>query len=328
MASTITDRVNALLASGRAVDAAKLLIAAADSGEADALAELAHWRIAGDIIRRDLTAARMLFERAGDAGRDDAALLHAYFLASGTGGPDDWAAALAKLKALAPRLPAAQAQLELVEAMDLKEDGCPTKLAAERPLSSSPHIVCFSGLLTPPECRYIRDIGEPALQPSVVVDPATRRLVPNPIRTSEGTAFGVFGEDLVVNAVNRRIAAASGTTLAQGEPLQLLRYRGGQEYRPHMDALPAESNQRILTMLVYLSSDYDGGETHFPRTGLSYRGQEGDALLFRNVTENGRADPMALHAGLPVTRGTKLIATRWIRLERFTYPPPQPLLDR
>ena len=321
-----TDRVNALLAAGRAADAAKLLMAAADGGEADALAELAHWRIAGDIIRRDLAAARILLERAGAAGRDDAALLHAYFLAGGTGGPDGWAAALAKLKALAPRLPAAKAQLELLNVMDLKEDGCPIKRPTEEPLSSSPYVACFSGLLTPAECRYIRDIGEPALQPSVVVDPTTRRLVPNPIRTSEGTAFGVFAEDLVVNAINRRIAAASTTTIAQGEPLQLLRYRGGQEYRPHMDALPAEQNQRILTMLVYLSDDYEGGETHFPRTGLSYRGKAGDALLFRNVTADGRADPMALHAGLPVTRGTKLIATRWIRRERFTYPPPQPLL--
>ncbi|HEU0134522.1 MAG TPA: 2OG-Fe(II) oxygenase, partial [Allosphingosinicella sp.] len=98
-------------------------------------------------------------------------------------------------------------------------------------------------------------------------------------------------------------------------------------YKPHMDALPAEPNQRILTALLYLSEDYEGGETSFPRTGLSYRGAAGDALIFSNVGADGRADPLALHAGLPVTRGTKYLASRWIRAARFTYPPPQPLLN-
>lgn len=41
---------------------------------------------------------------------------------------------------------------------------------------------------------------------------------------------------------------------------------------------------------------------------------------------DGRADPMAFHAGAPVTKGMKLIATRWIRKDDFTYPPPRPFL--
>jgi len=327
-ASPFLQQVHALVEARRLPDAASLLVGAATRGEADAMIELAHWRIAGDIVRRDLAAARSLLGRAAEAGSSDAALLHAQFLASGTGGADDWAAAVAIIEALARSVPAASAQLALIGEMALDHAGYPSLTAHAEPLNASPFVTTLAGLLTPAECRYIRDAGEPALQPSVVVDPATRRLIPHPIRTSDGTAFGVYAEDLVVNAINRRIAAASGTTIAQGEPLQLLRYRGGQEYRPHVDALPAEQNQRILTLLLYLSDDYEGGETHFPRIGLSFRGKTGDALLFQNVTADGRADPMSLHAGLPVTRGTKLIATRWIRRERFTYPPPQPLLDR
>ena len=34
-----------------------------------------------------------------------------------------------------------------------------------------------------------------------------------------------------------------------------------------------------------------------------------------------------LHAGLPVTRGVKYLASRWIRATPFHYPPPRPLLD-
>ena len=177
------------------------------------------------------------------------------------------------------------------------------------------------------ECAWLREAGEPALRPSLVADPGTGRMVPHPVRSSDAAMFGVFAEDLVVNALNRRIAALSGTRPDQGEPLQLLRYRPGGEYKPHMDALPAEPNQRILTVLVYLSDDYEGGETSFPNTGLSFRGRSGDALLFRNAGDDGRADPLALHAGLPVTSGVKYLASRWIRAGRFTYPPPKPLVE-
>ena len=66
-------------------------------------------------------------------------------------------------------------------------------------------------------------------------------------------------------------------------------------------------------MIVYLNEGYDGGETRFPETGLAVKGEPGDALLFRNASGDGAPDPRSRHEGAPVTRGTKLIATRWIR---------------
>jgi prolyl 4-hydroxylase len=123
-----------------------------------------------------------------------------------------------------------------------------------------------------------------------------------------------------VHAINQRIAAASGTQAAQGEPLQVLRYRPGGEYKPHFDAIPGFANQRILTMIVWLNEDYEGGETMFMKTGAKLRGRTGDALLFRNALPDGSRDPDAAHAGLPVTRGEKLIASRWIRARPFEMP--------
>ena len=320
-------RVEALLGERRFAEAASLLVRSAAAGETAARAALAHWRIAGNIVRRDLAAARDLLGQAGAAGDRDSALLHAYFLASGTGGADDWSGAVAGLRALAPNEPRARRQLRLLDAMALGADGYPSGPPEARPLSQAPYVVAGEAFLTEAECDYVAKAGEPTLQPSSVVDPATGRLIPHPVRTSDGTQFGVYAEDLVVNAINRRIAAFSGTALDQGEPLQLLRYRNGAQYRPHMDALTAEPNQRVLTLLIYLSGRYEGGETVFPRTGLSFRGQAGDALLFRNTRADGTADPLSLHAGLPVTRGVKYLATRWIRAARFTFPPPQPLLN-
>jgi prolyl 4-hydroxylase len=136
------------------------------------------------------------------------------------------------------------------------------------------------------------------------------------VRTSDAAAFPLAVENPAIHALNRRLATLSGTAVSQGEPLQVLRYRPGQEYRPHGDAFPpGVENQRILTVLVYLNSGYSGGETHFVVNGLSIKGDPGDALLFRNTLPDGNFDPRTKHAGLPVTSGTKFIASRWIRAQ-------------
>jgi prolyl 4-hydroxylase len=93
----------------------------------------------------------------------------------------------------------------------------------------------------------------------------------------------------------------------------VLSYQPGQEYKLHSDALPHDLNPRVLTLLVYLNSDYRGGETEFPRAGIRYRGRPGDALVFDSVTRDGVPDPAAWHAGLPVAAGRKLLLSKWIR---------------
>ena len=110
-----------------------------------------------------------------------------------------------------------------------------------------------------------------------------------------------------------RLAKASGTNVRQGEPLQVLRYLPGQEYRPHFDALGQAENQRILTFLVYLNDGYDGGGTRFMKSALTVNGRRGDALLYRNADDSGRPDPNSQHAGEPLKAGEKFIASRWIR---------------
>ena len=65
--------------------------------------------------------------------------------------------------------------------------------------------------------------------------------------------------------------------------------------------------------MVYLSEDFEGGETDFPELGFRYRGEKGDALLFWNVTPDGLPDAKTLHAGLAPTRGEKWLLSQWMR---------------
>jgi len=288
--------------------------------EADLLFQQAVSALAGTGRPRDLGEARNLFRRAGQAGRHDAAVIHANFTAAGVGAPADWQGGIALLRHLAERDRRCRTQYERIAAMALTDEGDPLSRPVGEAICEAPHITRFEALLTEAECDYLAEAARPMLEPSVVVDPATGRQVRDPVRTSDGIGFTWPLENPAVHALNRRIAAASGTDVDRGEPLQVLRYRPGDQYRTHFDAIPGFANQRVLTMLVWLNEGYEGGETFFPRPGLSLRGAKGDAILFRNAGADGRRDPDSAHSGRPVTAGEKLIASRWIRERRFELP--------
>jgi prolyl 4-hydroxylase len=288
--------------------------------DADALFARAAAALTGAGGRRDTAAARALFAEAATAGRRDAAVIFTNLVASGVGGPRDWGAAVKFLESLAPSGRRSQRELETVRAMRLTPAGDPAEMPRGERICERPEIVHFPGLFTAAECAYLIEAAGPMLQPSVVVDAKSGRQVPDPVRTSDGAGFTWPLETLPVHALNRRIAAASATAAEQGEPLQVLRYRPGDRYRAHLDAIPGFANQRVLTMLVWLNDGFEGGETHFPVPELSLRFPAGDAILFRNTLPDGRGDPAAVHAGLPVTSGEKLIASRWIRARAYDPP--------
>ena len=272
---------------------------------------------AAALLAGDATGARALFRRAGETGRIDAAVIHANFFASGFGGARDWQRGVELLRRLAPANRRSAEELRIIDAMALTEHGDPVAPPAGEVLSHSPHITRFRGLFTPSECAYLAAAAAPMLEPAVVIDNASGRQVLDPVRRADSVGFTAPLENLAVHALNRRLAAASATLVEQGEPLQVLRYRPGGEYRPHFDAIPGFANQRVMTMLVWLNEGYEGGETAFPTAGLKLRGLAGDAILFRNTGPDGRRDPASAHAGLPVSHGEKLIASRWIRERRY-----------
>lgn len=288
--------------------------------EADALFEAAAAKLRGDGGGRDLAGARELFRRAAGLGRVDAATIYANLLAAGVGGPREWPAALRLLAALAEVNPRSRRELDLLGRMSLTPDGDPAALPEAERLCETPAISRFEGLFTPAECAWLAGAAAPMLEPAVVVEPGSGRQRPDPVRVCDSVGFTWPLENPAIHALNRRLAAASGTAVGQGEPLQVLRYRPGGEYKPHFDAIPGFANQRAMTFLVWLNDDYEGGETHFPTPGLKLKGRSGDAILFRNTAADGRRDPAAGHSGLPVTAGEKLIASRWIRERPFEMP--------
>lgn len=317
MAATPVAHAETLLAQGRTADALATVTAAGERGDVDALMRHATWLLAGVAGPRDFAGARSRIRRAVEIGHVDGALMEIALVANGCGGPADWAEARRLLDIAAVGDPVAAAQRALLARMAIDDSGKPLSVPEGERLSDMHDVRLFPGLLTPDECRHVAEVAAPMLAPSTVVDPVTGRQSANPIRTSHGAVIGPTQEDLVIQALQHRLAAISGTERDQGEPFSVLHYAPGQEYRPHVDTLPRTDNQRVMTLITYLNQGYPGGDTIFPALDLGVAGRAGDVLLFANVTADGNPDPASRHAGLPVRAGTKWIATRWIRARRY-----------
>ena len=141
------------------------------------------------------------------------------------------------------------------------------------------------------------------------------------MRRHSTAQFNVADSDLVIMAACDRLCALAGLPPVQAENSQVLNYQVGEYFGPHFDffeegsgtAMLTGYGQRAATVLVYLNDDFQGGETDFPRIGVRFRGQKGDALMFRNVDAQGRPHTLTLHAGLPPTAGEKWLLSLWIR---------------
>ena len=313
MAITSAQQAMALAQAGRAVEGLELLRNSQARGEADAFLLEGLWLIEGRFAPRDPAAAREALGRAAELGHVGAARTLAGMMACGVGGDADWQGALSLLAAWADRDAVAAQQMELIARMDLDADGNPQGAFPLETVNADPRIARHEALLSAGECAFLIALAEPRMRRATIFHDELQRFVEDPVRRSDRSGFPVVSEWPFVRAINRRIAAATGTSVEQGEPLQVLRYAEAQEYRPHFDAHPGMDNPRILTALVWLNEDFEGGETSFPDIGLDCRGRTGDLLVFANTYGDERPDPRTRHAGRPVTSGVKYLASRWIR---------------
>lgn len=108
------------------------------------------------------------------------------------------------------------------------------------------------------------------------------------------------------------------------ESLQLVRYKQGEEYRPHHDfvyppAFRRHQPTRFATLLFYLNDDFEGGETVFPRAvnaqfheGITVKPQKGKAVLFYNMLPDGNMDDLSQHSSNPVESGEKFIGNLFV----------------
>lgn len=334
-----------LARAGRREEANRWLTAAAAGGEPEALYTLATRQMH---TRAGAVAAAPRLSDAAAKGSPSAARLVAVMQALGIGFPQDDAAAIEAVRRLAENgAGPARREIGALLVLQFKDDPdgaallmgaaprdwkdvarrltlTPPSPAAPERLSDSPGVSVVRDVIPCAVCDYVIAHSTPRLGPAMVYDPRGTGMMRDPLRSSAAASLSPLDLDLALIAVNRAIAAAAGLPESQGEFLSVMRYRPGEQYRPHYDIIPAgpdfdRNGQRVKTALLYLNEGYEGGETEFLTPGLKVKGRTGDIVVFSNVLADGRGDPATRHAGLPVTAGEKWLASKWFRERNFDF---------
>jgi prolyl 4-hydroxylase len=185
-----------------------------------------------------------------------------------------------------------------------------------------PFILHLDNVLSDEECDELIQLSKDRLQPSRIVDPNTGEEKVTPGRTSKGMYY-VLRENELITKIEKRIAELTNFPIENGEGLQVLNYEIGEEYKQHFDYFPpnkvdpAKGGQRVGTMLIYLNEVITGGETVFPKAGVSIVPKKGSAVYFHYGNSQNQVDRMSVHSSVPVTKGEKWVATKWIRQGRI-----------
>ncbi|OLN93293.1 Prolyl 4-hydroxylase 1 [Colletotrichum chlorophyti] len=206
-------------------------------------------------------------------------------------------------------------------------------------VSKSPLVIYLSDFVTPTERAHLLDLASGTFTHSEVVDASGGRAT-RETRTSQSTSLW---RDDVVRCIEERAIAFQGYGVPSShvEPLQLVKYGKGQQYRFHTDWFIDPSNckaqlggNRISSFFGYVSvANVTGGGTNFPllnaphddrwcafidcdepwEKGVTFRPVEGNFVYWENLHHDGTGDHRNLHAGLPVTSGQKIGMNIWTR---------------
>ena len=182
-------------------------------------------------------------------------------------------------------------------------------------------LYAVGNFITPEECGRLIAMIDAVARPSSAFDAD--------YSTGYRTSYSgdVDPADPFVRRIQRRIDDLLGVDPSYGETIQGQRYLPGQQFQPHTDWFPSgtpyweqekdRGGQRSITAMAFLNPVEEGGETDFPRVGVSFTPKPGVLLIWNNADAEGRPNPWTIHAGTPVKRGVKYIFTKWYRARRW-----------
>jgi prolyl 4-hydroxylase len=323
---------------GRHDDAINALARAAQTGDLDAMTELGKRLVVGEkgpLLPND--GAALLLD-AANAGHAEAALRLATLKALGAHVEQNWNEAFGLLVFAAERgSDSARGQLQALAGHGVAGDGEQRwrHLATDvdlrfwlstppgQTLSPNPLVRVFPNFVTPSVCAWLIEQARPGLKRALIYDPVGGKDIADHMRTNSAAGFDLMHADLVQAVVQWRMSIAVGVPIAHMEGPTVLHYAIGEQITNHYDFVnPRIPNyqseidkrgQRIITFLVYLNDDYEGGETDFPSLGLRYHGARGNGIFFTNALPNGEADLRMVHAGLPPKDNEKWLMSQFIR---------------
>jgi len=322
---------------GRFADALEALKRASLLGDLAATAELGHRLLVGDRAPKSPKHAVYLLHEAAKRGEARALARLAALTAGGAYLKQDWRHALQLLgQAAAAGDAAAQGQLaclqprgapratwqEMAERVPLRD-----WLEPAREETLHENVRRVPELAPLPACTWLIGRARGRLQPALVYDAVSRENQVHEMRTNSMALFDYATFDVVQFLLQARMSLTCGYPMQHFETPMVLHYAIGQQITPHFDFIDAnahdyaeqirEQGQRMITFLLYLNDDYDGGETTFPELGIVHRGAAGSGLYFINAHADLTPDRRMIHTGSPPLRGEKWIVSQFIVSKRL-----------
>ena len=198
--------------------------------------------------------------------------------------------------------------------------------ATAHPLGATPidtdrrlQLFQLDNFLDADECQQIIEQVRPYLRPSTTTNAEDQY---RGYRTSSTCDLGLM-ESPLARELDRRICRTLGINASFSESIQAQWYREGQQFKPHTDyfepgsdeyrRFAAERGQRTWTFMIYLNGDCKGGETRFVELDKSFAPRAGTAVIWNSLNADGTPNHDSKHWGMPVTRGEKVIITKWFR---------------
>ncbi len=178
--------------------------------------------------------------------------------------------------------------------------------------------LCFvKNFLNPAECAELMTRIDVHRRPSTIADPNGDDY----FRTSE--TCDLDHNDPFVAGIDAKICNFMDIEKIYGEPLQGQRYAEGQEFKAHTDYFePAGADyqqycsvagNRTWTAMIYLNEPDAGGATRFTALNKAFQPETGKLLCWNNRQIGGIPNPLTIHHGTKVRKGTKYVITKWYR---------------
>lgn len=161
----------------------------------------------------------------------------------------------------------------------------------------------IEGFFTPEECQELINIGEAKGFEESLVLTRQGEVMDKDFRNNDRVVFDDPELTKVLwDKIKDEVPADFNGWKPCGlnERLRYYRYKDGQQFKAHMDgAFKRNENEvSMITMLIYLNEEFEGGETTFIIEFENIKPKTGMVLLFEHKM---------LHSGRPVPVGTKYV---------------------
>jgi prolyl 4-hydroxylase len=185
------------------------------------------------------------------------------------------------------------------------------------------HPIILENIITEKQNREILEYANPRFYKCKFYNMFRETISMDEVRNSQHTF--IPKDTIIVKDLIEKICETNNLPFENAEDLQVVKYEKGNYYRAHHDSYPdndpyffASGGHRVLTALIYLNDDFEGGETDFPNLELRVKPVKNRAVIFHPLdAKNKKCHPYALHAGMDVTSGTKYVCNLWIRENKF-----------